>query len=160
MKESTAPRTRLDNGYQIPIVLFFLILPAIAILQILNRINKMYGEDYLFYGIFLIIYGVLAFRLRNVKNVSFDNDNFYVKSLFKNDEISIPINRVTLFKKAFINLRQTDMFLIRYKNYDSKESLVKFIRHRNHISILRFRELIKKNEPKVDGLRGIVENKF
>jgi hypothetical protein len=52
------------------------------------------------------------------------------------------------------------MFLIRYTNYDSKGALVKFLRHREHVSILRFRELIKKNDHKVDGLRGIVENKF
>lgn len=160
MKESTAPRTQLDNGFQIPIILFFLSISAFLILEILSRLNKMYGEDYLFGGIFILIYGVIAFRLRNIKNVSFDNENFYIKSLFRRDEVSIPISRVILFKKGFINLRQTDMFLIRYANYDAKESVVKFIRHRDHISILRFRELIKKNDHKVDGLRGIVNNKF
>ena len=84
-----------------------------------------------------------------------------MKSIFKNEEISIAINRITLFKKAaYTNLRHTDMFLIRYTNYDSKGALVKFLRHRDHISIFHFRELIKKNENKVGGLRGVVENKF
>lgn len=160
MKESTSPRTQLDNGYQIPIILFFLVISAFIILQLLHRINNMFGENYLIYGAALIIYGVIVFRFMSVKKVSFDSENFYIKSLFNSSEISIPLSRITKLKKGFINLRQTDMFLIRYTNYDSKESLVKFIRHRDHISILRFRELIKKNEHKVDVLRGVVENKF
>lgn len=161
MKESTSPRTQLDNGYQIPIILFFLIPLIIYIVQSLNNTKKMQTEDYFYEGIFLLIYGVFASRIWNVKKVSFDNENFYLKSLFKNDEISIPISRITLFKKAsFFNISHTDLFLIRYTNYDSMGALVKFLRHREHISILRFRELIKKNEGKTDSLRGIVNNKF
>ena len=161
MKESSAPRTQLDNGFQIPILLLFTLPLIVFIVQPMNYTHKMQAEDYLFDGIFLLIYGVFASRLMNVKNVSFDSENFYIRSLFKNNEISIPISRITLFKKAaFISFGHTDMFLIRYTNYDSKGALVKFLRHRDHISILRFRELIKKNDYKVDGLRGIVENKF
>jgi hypothetical protein len=56
MKESSAPRTQLDNGFQIPILLLFTLPLIVFIVQPVNYKQKMQAEDYLFDGIFLLIY--------------------------------------------------------------------------------------------------------
>lgn len=162
MKDLFKARIQLDNGYHLAVLFLFVGIPLLVIAQIIIQFS---GKINLFgifaNGLFILFWLIFALRVLKIKKVSFDNSNFYVTSLFKNDEISIPISRITSFKKAFINLRYTDMFLIRYKNYDSKETLVKFIRHRDHNSIKQFREQIEKNKSTADdSLRGIVKNKF
>jgi hypothetical protein len=153
-------RIQLNSDFQILVALVFLIVPIIFLTQMVNNFNK---KDILAICIDLVILSItflMAYRMKGLKRISFSPTQFYIRHLFKNDEIILPISCITSFKKAFTNLRHTDMFLIRYKDFDGQDKLVKIIRSRNDQSVITFTKLIELNQKNNNPIRGMVENKF